>query len=68
MRTIGRKYKNKVVSLVAKARKRGLQGAFEITEYVTANIPQAAFDTWESAHQEIERVAYDEVMREEVRP
>lgn len=61
-RTIGTKYKKQVISLVKQAQKNGLENAAEIADYVIDQMPSEAFDTWESAHDEITRIAIDTVM------
>lgn len=62
-RTIGRKYKNLIIKLVADARKQGLEG-FGIADYVTKHMPAEAYETWEMAFQEIERLTDDYVFAE----
>lgn len=58
-RTIGRKYKNEIVRLVGEAREKGIVNVGLVSEYVKDNISSEAFDTWESAHDEINRLAED---------
>jgi hypothetical protein len=61
-RTIGRKFKNQIVRLVKEAYDAGI-GGWEIPNYVKEFLPQDAYDTWESAHSEIERLIDDEVFK-----
>ena len=65
-RTIGSKYKNVVIKLASDARKLGLT-AFGISNYITTNMPVEAYETWEMATQEIERLADDEAFKQEVK-
>ena len=64
-RTIGKHYKNLIEKLVKKAMDDGLTNAGDISEYVLAEMPAEAFDTWESAHDEIQRLVIDLVMNKE---
>lgn len=61
-RTIGRKYKNELARLVVKAENEGMRPP-QIFDYVVNNISPAAFDTWESAYSEIERLTHDLIMQ-----
>ena len=59
MRTIGAKNKRLVKVLVNKAKRKGLEGIKEITEYVIERLPEQVFDTWEGAYAEIENLISD---------
>lgn len=61
-RTIGGKYKQMIRSLITQARNLGMTGVNEIEEYVNMALPEEAFETWESAHDEINRLIHDYVM------
>ena len=63
MRTIGRKYKNQIVRLVAKAKADGMQGASQIAEHVMGRLRSEAFDTWESAFSEIDTLIWKEISK-----
>lgn len=67
MRSIGKKNIKLVKQLVQgeiKERRRYEQVNFsEIRDVVLDKIPDKVFDIWESAHDEIERIIHDEIMR-----
>ncbi len=65
-RTIGRKYKNLIAKLAADARKLGLRD-FAIANFITQGMPAEAYETWEMATQEIERLADDVAFADQVK-
>ena len=55
MRTIGKKWKNKIRKIVKNIQKSTcLTGYQEIIGAVIKELPEEIFDTWESAYSEIE--------------
>ena len=61
-RTIGRKFKNQIVRIVARGLNEGMTGA-EIQDLVVKELPAEAWNTWEMAQQEIERITDDELYK-----
>lgn len=62
-RTIGVKNKNILRKLVKEANAQGIVQDYAVMVYVNARMPEAAFDTWESAWSEINRLAGDYNMK-----
>lgn len=60
-RTIGRKFKNLLKSIVAEEAKT--KSGYELEEAAFKKMPAEAFDTWESAHDEIRRLISDEAFK-----
>ena len=58
-RTIGAKWKAEVRRLVKEANKQGIYNNDEVFEYVKEKLPVEAFETWEAAYSEIERLSHD---------
>jgi len=56
-RTIGVKYKNKIKKIVLREKAKG-ENAVEIFDTIKIEVPDA-FETWEMAYQEIERITWD---------
>jgi len=56
-RTIGVKYKNKIKKIVLREKAKG-ENAVEIFDIIKREVPNA-FETWEMAYQEIERITWD---------
>ena len=63
-RTIGRKYKNMIVRLACEAKSHGVYSIGGIVDHVKEHLPSEAWDTWEMADSEIERLAEDEALAE----
>jgi hypothetical protein len=61
-RTIGVKYKNQLKRIVEGCFAKDMNSLFAIWEEVKRLMPQEAFDTWESAYNEMERLTGDLVM------
>lgn len=61
-RTIGAKYKNMIRKFVNQAHKKGIHQFQLVGQYVREQMPKEAFDTWEGAWSEIERIAEDLAM------
>lgn len=60
MRTIGVKYKNMIKKIVDREFSKSIPAnAYAVVETVKRELPVEAFDTWEMAYQEIERLAND---------
>jgi hypothetical protein len=60
-RTIGKKNISLVKELVRRARSEGLEGSYEIEQYVIGKLPIKLWETWEEADQEIRRIIFDYV-------
>lgn len=58
-RTIGAKYKKMILEIMKKGKKEGIENYYKMQEYVREKLPQEAFDTWESAYDEINRLVVD---------
>jgi hypothetical protein len=62
-RTIGKKWRSKVVKLTKEAIRKDLTGD-DIDDYVTNNLPEEVLYSWEDAFGEIQRIINDTVMQE----
>lgn len=60
-RTIGVKFKNLLKRIVAEEAKT--KSGYKLEEAAFARMPLEAFDTWESAHDEIRRLISDEALK-----
>jgi len=58
-RTIGVKYKNMIKKIVARELQNPNAGMRIVFETVKRELPVEAFETWESAYNEIERLTGD---------
>jgi predicted AAA+ superfamily ATPase/ribosomal protein L37AE/L43A len=58
-RTIGPEWKKEVKRLVYEANASGIDNNDEVFEYVKEKLPLEVFDTWESAHDEIDNLCSD---------
>ena len=58
-RTVGAHWKSEIKKLVMQAKKQGIVNNGQVAEYVKDNLPDEAFDTWEGAYSEVERLAED---------
>jgi hypothetical protein len=63
MRTIGIKWKRKVIELTQKYKAQGMKNATDIQNLVNNELPEEVFDIWESGWAEINRIVWDEAFK-----